>query len=319
MRVTALLAALLAVLVLPPALTAVPEEVPFPTGKTTILRREGTVYTVEGRQVIKKGVEISCQKDVHIRGKGPGATIVVEGAFKVHGVTAREVIFESVTVELAEQFYDCHLDMVFFRGKGGGLKTPPKTAVKGKLFAENTSFVVGNPVDIRFQSGSIDFSNVFADDLVTVTAEGKVRLNIRDGAYWGGVKLTGIHDLTLRTCVIGGSRSTIANCRTVLLDGDKVTADTLELSQAEAGAFNRTKVIKCDIYSKKVIARSPRKGDKVADRLVLDRCWFEGKQSPKVVHEQILVDASDSEDNGCEVRLGKLLARPTELAGEQNR
>ena len=38
--------------------------VPLPTKRSTILRKEGVVYFVEGRQKIPRGCEISVQKDV---------------------------------------------------------------------------------------------------------------------------------------------------------------------------------------------------------------------------------------------------------------
>ena len=56
---------------LPLLLAASPDEKPFPaTDRSLILREEKTTYLVEGRVVIPKGVEISCQKDIYIKGKG---------------------------------------------------------------------------------------------------------------------------------------------------------------------------------------------------------------------------------------------------------
>ena len=79
-------------------------EIPFPVKKTTILRTEKVTYVVEGRQTIPAGVEITCLRDVYVVGKGKDAIIEVKGSLKVHGVGAREVIFENVKIELAPRF-----------------------------------------------------------------------------------------------------------------------------------------------------------------------------------------------------------------------
>ena len=90
-------------------------EIPFPAGKTAILRQEKVTYVVEGRVKIPVGVEVTCLRDVYIVGKGSGAVIEVEGRLKVHGVGAREVIFENVAVELKPKFESVHMDMAIFR------------------------------------------------------------------------------------------------------------------------------------------------------------------------------------------------------------
>ena len=97
-----------------------PKEVPFPTRRSTILRKQGTVYYIEGTHRIPKNVEISCQKDVHIRGRGKNPVLEVEGSLQVHGVRAREVIFEGVTIRTARKFEDVHLDMCIFRAYEDG-------------------------------------------------------------------------------------------------------------------------------------------------------------------------------------------------------
>ena len=70
--------ALLALFLVPSGpVVAKGKEKPFPIKKSTILREGKVVYIVEGTQTIPKGVEIACQKDVYIRGKGKNPTIRV--------------------------------------------------------------------------------------------------------------------------------------------------------------------------------------------------------------------------------------------------
>src|SRR5688572_11119507 len=77
-------------------------EKPFPVDRTQILSKEKSVYTVEGRVRIPKGVEISVLKEIIVKAKGSApAVIEVEGSLTVHGVFSREVIFEDVTIEPA--------------------------------------------------------------------------------------------------------------------------------------------------------------------------------------------------------------------------
>jgi len=133
------------------------DEVPFPVSKSTILRAEGTVYTVEGRIRIPKGVEGSCQKDVHVKAKGKGAAVIeVEGQFPVHGVDLREVIFEGVTVEPAEQHGEIHLEHCIFR-KGGGLATPSGKAAAGDILVQACQFKENARVDLAVSGGTIQF------------------------------------------------------------------------------------------------------------------------------------------------------------------
>ncbi len=51
-------------------------ERPFPIDRTQILSDEKEVYTVEGRVRIPRGVEITCQRDVHGRGTGSTPAVI---------------------------------------------------------------------------------------------------------------------------------------------------------------------------------------------------------------------------------------------------
>lgn len=323
--------ALLVVLLLAPAAFARGSRrtVPFPVERTTILRDEKTIYTVEGRIRIPKGVEISCQKDVHIVAKGPDAVIEVEGALKVHGVSDREVIFEGVTVEPASEFNDIHLDMVIFRD-GSKLLTPPGKAVNGKLFIENVAFQFDTEFDITVCHGHVDLVGINADvplKIAAVNPEGadtnKVKLTVRgcvesltgEIGLKGGLIVKGVHDATVRLNRLGGELSSFTDCRTLKFDGNKVDSKLLEFHQTGTGDFRLTPVTKCDFYCEKVTAGSKASEVKNMDRIRMDRCWFRGILRPDEVRRQVLVDGDGDAENAAKILLGKIGKRPLELGG----
>jgi hypothetical protein len=310
-------------------------EIPFPVEKTAILRTNKVVYVVEGRRKITEGVEITVQKDVYVVGKGEGAVIEVEGALKVHGVGAREVIFENVTIELAPEFRDVQMDMAIFR-KGAAVRTPEGKAVDGKFMIELIDFEDDALLDLTFQKGSIYISGVCSDAPMKLRAvdpaaaeENKVKLFMLGCAQFppdhpglvGGLIVEGFHDATVRISRLGGPLSACRNCKSLIFDGNKVNSDKLEFIQVDAGGFRKTKIMKCDVYSQKVTFYSGKVDEKTVDRIKVDRCWFKGIRDPKVVHAKVIEDAEDDESrhNMSRVILGKLLKRPLELAGSWDR
>jgi hypothetical protein len=325
-----LLAAIAALLIAPAAQArGGARRIPFPTEKTTILREEGVVYTVSGRVKIPKGVEISCQKDVKVVAEGPDAVIEVEGALKVHGVSDREVIFEGVTIELAPEFLDVHLDMAIFR-KGARVGTPADTPVRGKLFVENVDFNYDAGFDVTFCHGSVDLSSIDSDVPMRVAAvcpegaeENKVKLKVRGcveslhSGYIGlkgGLVVSGVYDVTVRINRIGGLAS-FSDCRTLIFDGNKVDAKKLVFRAGAGTDFRRTKVTKCDLYCETVEIVSVAGDEKNLDRVLLDRCYFRGLERPDEVRTQVIRDGEGEEENVVQVRLGKIGTRPLELAG----
>jgi len=307
-----------------PARAAGDEERPFPFAKSTILREGKVVYVVEGQVTIPEGVEISCQKDVYVRGHGEDPTIRVEGALKIHGVSLREVIFENVTIRLAPRFGDVQLDMAIFRG-GGGVATTPDAPATGKLFVENVQFEDRARIDVSFENGSVDLSSVGTASETSIRAakgedDGKNQLKVKIRACdLRGLLVERARDVTVRLTRLAPGRAEFRDCRTLIFDGNKVNAGVLAFHQSVAGGFRRTRITKCDIYSKELVVHAPKKGGKSRDRIVVDRCWFEGETDPKVLREEIVRDGEDDEENGATVRLVKPLERPNELAGAVDR
>jgi hypothetical protein len=323
---------------------AVPQQAgserPFPVDKTQILSDEKVVYTVEGRVRIPRGVEITCQRDVHIRGIGSSpAVIEVEGALKVTGVGSREVIFEKVTVEPCAKFLAIRLDMTWFRD-GGGVKTPADVPVEGDLQMEMVDLSKGAGFDVLFHTGQVVLSSICTDGPTRIrtvppagSKAGKVRVFIRGSGqggkcpnhtarigFGGGLEVDGGDDVIIQLSRVGGGLCAVRNWgQRLIFDGIKVNADRLEFSHVEAGRFQRAQCAKCDIYSSVVSTMAPP-AQGMKDTFTMDRCWWKGLVNPKEVLEKVVKDgADDPEKNGTRVVLPKVNERPLELAGPVDR
>jgi hypothetical protein len=317
-------------------------EQPFPVDRTQILSKEKAVYTVEGRVRIPKGVEISCLKDVVIRGKGSQpAVIEVEGSLTVHGVLTREVIFEDVTVEPCPTFTQITMDMTIFRGNGG-VRTGKDQSAEGPLQLELFDFVGGASMDVCFGGGSIVLSSVCADNFTKIRVRkppGKeknmVRLFVRGCpqdprvrctphggrvGLVGGLEADGGDDMTIQLSRIGGSLCAVRNWgQRLIFDGLKINSAKVEITHEKSGQFQRVQCAKLDVYSSEVRASCPpAKGAK--DTLTMDRCWFKGITDPKELRGKVLHDGTeDPENNGVRIQLPTVTDRPLELAGPPDR
>ena len=304
--------------------TAAEGAVPFPVNRSRILRAEGTVYTVTGRQTIPAGVEVSCQKDVVIRGETKDATLVVAGSLQVHGVSSREVIFDGVVVEAAADSEDVHLDMCEFRG-GGGVRSPKDQAVDGKLFLENVTFTTGAKLDVTMERGNLDLSAVTSKAPVRLSfrdPEGarrnSCRVTVRGSSLDGGLFIDNAADLTVRLSSMGGDLSRFTDNDVLTFDGNKVTSKTLSFVQTRNGRFGKTKLQKCDIYSTSLVARSPV-GKKTSERISVDKCWFNDRTREKDLRTGLIKDGKDDPENAAVFRFKKINGRPLELGGSRQR
>jgi hypothetical protein len=323
---------------------AAPQETkPFPVDRTQILSVEKTVYTVNGRVRIQKGVEISVLREVVIKAIGETpAVIEVEGSLTVHGVKGREVIFENVTIEPCANFTQITMDMTIFRGTSGGIKTARDVPCAGPLQIELFDILDGAAMDVSMASGSVVLSSVCSDTPVKIRAKkspGKekelVRVFIRGCpqdhrvpctphggriGLVGGLEVDGGDDVTIQLSRIGGALCSVRNWgQRLIFDGIKINSTKVEFSHEKAGQYQRVQCAKCDVYSKEWHATAPvEEGQK--DTFVVDRCWFGGILDPKEVMEKVVRDADDEPaNNGVHVVLPKVGKRPLELAGEWER
>ena len=322
-----------------PASASPAEPLPFPCDRSQILSKDKSIYTVEGRVHIPKGVEVSVQKDIIIRGKGGApAVIEVEGSLTVHGVYQREVFFENVTVEPCPQFTQITMDMTVFRGESGGVKTGRDQSVEGPLQIEQFDFIGGATMDVTFAAGSVVLSSVCANNPIrirTLKPPGKENNNVRiflrgcpqdpqvlctpHGSrvgLVGGLEVDGGDDVTLQLSRIGGDLAAVRNWgQRLIIQGLKINSTLLEVTNAKAGQFQRVQFANCDIYSNTVTVSAPlEKG--VKDTLTMDRCWFKGVVDPKKIFADTVKDSEDDPaKNGVKVILVKPEERAKELAG----
>jgi hypothetical protein len=317
------LAAALLLALAGPAAASPPEEKPFPaTDHSVILREEGIVYLVQGRVRIPRGVEVSCQKDIHIRGIGKGPSVIeVEGSFKAHGVSAREVIFEGVTVEPAASFGKIQLDSCIFRDKGG-VATPVDRPAGGEIQLQFVKFQTGARLDLSLSGTSVQVLDSMGSGplhLRGVDAEGspnRLKAVVR-GSTFGGMQAENVADLTVRLSGISADPVAFRDCGVLLFDGNKVEAKAMTFQQTRAGCFSRTQLIKCDLYSRRIVFQAPA-DLKVGDTVVVDKCWFEGETAAAEIAKRI-VDAADDPKQNVRASVTNPQERPLELAGSVNR
>ena len=289
--------------------------------------RKGT-FTIEGRQKLRKGIKLSIQHYTRIVGKGDDAVLVVEGTLKVTGVEGGRVIFENVTIELAERFNDVNIDNAKFKGVGG-IRTPHEKAVSGKLHIEEVDFDRGCPIDVSFRSGTIDLIASYCVGPVTIKCvdpprrKNSVRVSIHScsrgfhmgGTLHGGLFIDNADDCTVRLNRMTGDLVVLSNCRKLIFDGNKVLTKTLEFRQDKAGRFSKTKILKCDMYCEKLTAFAPKHATK-KDIIRVDKCWFRAHTKRMFLHDNVIEDGRDSPDNGARIVFAKIMEKPLKLAGE---
>ncbi len=322
------------------ALEGKAKELPFPVDRTVILSDEKVVYTVEGRVRIPRGVEITCQRDVHVKAKGSSpAVIEVEGSLKVTGVSAREVIFEKVTVEPCAKFLAIRIDSTWFRD-GGGVRTPKDVSVEGDLFLELCDLSRGAGFDVLFHSGEVKLSSICTDGTTRIrtvprpgSGDSNVRVFIRGSGqggvcknhsqrvgFAGGLEVDGGDDVTIQLSRIGGALCSVRNWgQRMIFNGNKVNSTKLVFGHRTAGRFQKAQCTNLDVYSPEVVVEAPPV-DAMKDTFVMDRCWFQGITDPRSILANVIKDgADDPSKNGARVNLPKVDARPHELAGPVDR
>ena len=296
---------------------------PFPPcDRSTILREEKVIYVVDGRVRIPRGVEISIQKDVRLRAKSPaGAFLEVEGALKVHGVPTREVILEGVTVVPVGQFGRIHLDTCIFRG-GGGVRTGREGTATGPVRLENLQLGEAARVDLALGGLDVDLFGVRTIGPIRIRgvdgedAPNRLKVALRNCSS-DGLEAENVADLTVRINVIREGPATLKDCGVLVFDGNKVRSREILFLQSRAGGHARTQVMKCDFYSERIVFRAPLDPQR-ADRVVLDKCWFEGETDPGKI-AGILVDGADEKDSNARLSVSNPQKRPLELAGALDR
>jgi len=305
-------------------------ELPLPVARSTTLNQEKVTYVVDGRKRIPWNVDIAVQRDVRIVGRNR-AVLEIEGHLTITGTRDREVVVEGVRLEPVARFRELHLTDCIFRG-GACVRSPDQSTVEGTLQIENTTFEMGCTADVVFHAGEITLLSTVSVEPLSFAAKprpdgkpNKVKFeaqtcfgSVRGSNFGlgGGLVLDGIDDATVRNCNLLGAKTSLRNCRRLVVDGSKVSSAIFEIRQDEAGRFAGTKVMKCDFYTTNVMVWAPGGGGN-EEKLVLDKCWFKGIEKADEVHATVIKDGNDDPTNGVRVALQKILERPLELAGTE--
>ncbi len=288
----------------------------------------GQTFHIEGRRVLEG--RLSIQQGTRVVGKGLGAVLVVKGHLTVTGTAQRRCSFENVVIELPAEFREVHISTTKFLG-GAGIKSALDEAVSGRLFLEECTFERESPLNFRFQRGTIDLITILAQGAVNIQCvnppkkdTNSVRVNVmscgpsRDlsGALHGGLFIDGANDCTVRLNYLGGDRVVLSNNRKLMFDGNKVKATTLEIRQDVAGRLSKTKILKCDVYSRTIKVFAPKDGKK-KDIVRVDKCWFKIRhKNRKDLLAKVFDDGAKDEKNGARVIIQKVMEKPLALAGE---
>jgi hypothetical protein len=335
MRVRAAAAAafVLAVCVADTARGAGGGEKPLPVERTAILPSENVTYTVEGRVRIGKSTVLKIQKDTKIVGKGQGGgTIELEGQLWICGVTDSKVTLQDVTIEVQPKFDTLHTDMVIFAGTSAGVVSPKDVPVDGRIFVENTDFGLAATVDVAMINNNIDVQRCTCACPVRVKAVdppgstgNKVRLMVMNngegkpgGRLSGGLVVEHVADVTVRTNIIAGGKTSFVDCGAVAFDTNYVQCKELEFVQSAAGRFGKTWMSKCDVQCGKITLTAPLDA-KHPDKMPCDKCWFGGETKEKTVRDKYFVDHEKNPDSGVSVDITKIMEKPLQLAGTVTR
>jgi hypothetical protein len=303
---------------------------PLPFDHTVILPSGGTYY-VEGRVRIAKGTELTIQKETKVVGRGAEAGVIeVEGELEVHGVKDGITTLEDVTIELLPKFGNVHTDMTVFKGKRTkGIVSSHDLAVDGRLFVENTDFEGPATVDVTMVSNNVDLQRCTFNNKVHVkgvdapgATSNRVRLMVmnnasgsqRGGAFYAGLNVEHVGDVTVRTNVLQGDKVTFKDCASVTFDANYVKCASLEFLQLAAGRFGKTSMSKCDVQCDHIVLSAPA-DPKKPESMPCDKCWFGGETKEKIIREKFFKDHDDDPACGVTVDIQKVMEKPLQLAG----
>ena len=255
---------------------------PLPLGRSSKLK--GATYTLVGEQVLRKGVKLLCQKNVHIIGSEQ-AKLIVQGDLETHGLRGSEVVFQDVDVILDERFQRARLAFAKFRGRAG-LFTRPKKFATGKLHMEDVWFEGEAKLKISFHEGLVEIKRTSANALAEIYGHHPDR-NLKVVIFWcyaetklvsgfhGGLRIAKVKEASVRWTRIGGTMARFEDFGTFTLEACKIDSETFSMHQSRKGRFSKTKFLKCDVYTDQLLFNAPP-GSK--DRVTLDSCYFAGSK-----------------------------------------
>jgi len=293
--------------------------VPFPVGKTTIVRAEkGPVYYIDGPTVIPKHAEVTVQLNVEIIGIN-AASLEVQGGLKVHGTQDHWVVIRNVDFSPTVQpTRGLHLDMVdlygcrFVHAKDAGLL--------GDVVIENAAMQRDCALDVRIIEGSFKLLTIDSGipwKLHCIPPDPrrpKIEIQIRS-SWARGIELTGPGDATIRHSELKNGL-TCSGVSKVTVDGCDVKVGVLAFRQGADDTFKHITLTKCNLFegSTLVLDRAPNpKGKK--EKVRIDKFYFGPKSGGRAVTKKdkvaaLIEDGADKPERNVFAVVGKPAKRP---------
>jgi len=325
---------MLTALIVPLLICAQGSAKPFPL-KTTTLKQDGQVYTVEGRVRIPRSQTIVSLRHMKLKGVGPDAVLEVAGALEMKAVTGGGVTIENVTIELLPDCKELLLTSATFNGNSS-LRSSDEGPNKAKVFLSGVTFSGKAALDLRMSGGRVDLHSSHSDSPVRITgvhpseknrAKLTVRLlgnngtrNNRPTGLMGGLFLIGAWDASITSCDMAGAHSVIENNRGLLFAANNMRSKLAEFRQDDPKAFSRTKIQNSDFRGPETIVFAPgdpAKPDKLV-RIQMDGCYFQARTDPDIIRDLLVRDSGRDPKNGMLVTFKKTSGKPRNLGGKAN-
>ncbi len=305
-------------------------EIPFPVRKSTTASRDGASYIVEGRQRIGRGVTITVKQNTRIVGRD-NAVLEIAGTLIIEGQPHQEVVMENVRLEPARTFDGIRIEWA--RMLSGDIRNKKGTPTSG-IMTIDSSTIMGF-VNLTFSSGELRIENAefrshmrvqgkpaldsnyayapFALKIMNCNGGLSEKYSLVSGFNAGLTVARAKHVLLRANWLVGNNAYEFRDCNKVMFDGNTVVRSMARFSQSEPGGFKKTRVTKCDFHSTVLELYSP-KAEK-PDRVLVDKCWFNGITDPEKVFEKYLIDARRNPKSNAYARLQKLHKRPLGIGG----
>ena len=291
---------------------------PLPVRRSATLSSGGT-YFVEGRKEIRAGQELTVQNGTKIVGRGPGAELVVTGAFTVKGVKNHPVFIEDLTIIVAERCMKFNCDGV--KLNRCRIRTQKdKTCLAPEVYFEECT-LYNTSLDLRLHKGEVTLLNCAVTGAIKIVAaplpekRAAVKALLNTSNLDRALHVEGLTSLVVRACNVNGQSVRFLDCAVLTFDANVVKGKLIVFEQSRPGQFKKTKLQKSDFHkTSTVLFKAPRVAAK-KDKIPVDKCWFEGVTDKDEILAKFLRDGHTREDTGAFVVFRKINKRALELGG----
>jgi hypothetical protein len=294
------------------------ERIPFPVGKTTIVRAEGKAYEIDGAQVIPPNAEVTVQLGVRIYGVN-NASLDVQGGLKVHGTEGSWVVIDHVdfspTVAPKRGFHLDMADLVGCRFKHGETQS-----FGGEITIENSCLQRDCEFDVRVTGGFLKIMTtefgmpcrircdrqrenpvpieleIRSSWMKEVFLSGTGTANFRHSEIRAGLECRGVTDVTVDGCDVGGK---------------------LAFLQGPDDSFSKVTLTKVNMFGSTLVLERPQGPRTKAERVKLDKFYFGPKSGGGATSDKdvgaLITDKDDDPAQTVKAWWGKPADTPHQL------